>query len=66
MFLLRLFSITEIIFAIIETKIPKAIIDKPKTSNKFIFIKVIAKYMKIIKLIRWEIKEKESPIFILR
>ncbi len=65
MFPLILPSTTEIMFAINEIKIPNALIESPIISNEFVLIRITAKYMKIIKLIRCEIKEKESPSFIL-
>ena len=45
------FSKTDIIFAIKDIRIPKALIDNPVTSKAFIFNKVTEKYKKITTLI---------------
>lgn len=55
----------EIIFAIRDIRIPKAVIESPKVSIAFILISVMEKVVKIVTFIMCERTVSPSPIFIL-
>lgn len=61
-----LVSKAETILAKNEVNNAKALINNPKRSSAFCFIKTIEKYMKIITLINCEIIVNILPILILR